>query len=142
MAVKLTADELGYITIFEQTTGAIVKDCIIKLKENKIIFVVKEGDMGLAIGKKGVNVQKATKTFGKKIEVIEYSDDSAKFVKNILHPLRIKDVSVLDRKNKKVAMVDVDDRDKIKALGRRGKNIQKIRDVIMRHSDITDVVIT
>ncbi len=142
MGIKLTATELGYISVFERITGALVKDCIIKDEENKIIFVVKEGDMGLAIGKKGVTVQKVSKTMGKKIEVVEYSNDPAKFVVNILRPLRIRAVSLSDRKNKKIALIDVDDRDKIKAIGRRGKNIQKIRDIIMRHSNIKDVVIT
>ncbi len=142
MAIKLTADEIGYITVYERMTGAMIKDCVINDEENKIIFVVKEGDMGLAIGKKGATVQKVSKTMGKKIEVIEHSDDPAKFVVNILRPLRIRDVSLSDRKNKKIALIEVDDRDKIKAIGRRGKNIQKIRDIIMRHSNIKDVVIT
>ncbi|MFQ5975582.1 MAG: NusA-like transcription termination signal-binding factor [Candidatus Hydrothermarchaeales archaeon] len=140
--IKLTADELGYITVFERTTGAITKDCIIEEDENKIIFVVKEGDMGLAIGRKGANVQKVGKTIGKRIEIIEHAEDPAKFVMNILRPLRIKEVSVSKRNDKKIALVDVDDRDKIKAIGKRGKNIQKIRELVERHCDINDVVIT
>ncbi|MFQ5887067.1 MAG: NusA-like transcription termination signal-binding factor [Candidatus Hydrothermarchaeales archaeon] len=142
MAVKLTADELGYITVFERMTGAVTKDCIIDEDENKIVFVVKEGDMGLAIGRKGVNVQRVGKTIGKRIEVIEHSEDPAKFVKNLLRPLRIKEVSVSDGEDRKIARVDVDVRDKIRAIGRRGKNVQKIRELAQRHCGINDVIIS
>ena len=103
MVVKLTADELGYMSVFEKITGATIKDCIIKEEENKIIFVVKEGNMGLAIGKKGITIQKVRKTIGKKVDVIEYSEDPAKFVVNILQPLRINKVSISNKKDKKIA---------------------------------------
>ncbi|MFQ6135948.1 MAG: NusA-like transcription termination signal-binding factor [Candidatus Hydrothermarchaeales archaeon] len=142
MVIKLRADELGYITIFEKMTGAITKDCIIDNDENKIVFVVKEGDMGLAIGRKGVNVQRVRKAIGRKVEVIEHSSDPARFVMNVLRPLRVKDVSFADKANKKIALVDMDDRDKIRAVGKRGKNIQKIRELVGRHCEICDVVIT
>ncbi|MGL6297993.1 MAG: NusA-like transcription termination signal-binding factor, partial [Methanobacteriaceae archaeon] len=51
MSVKLSATEIRYIALFEDITGAMVKDCIIDDDNGKIIFVVKNGDMGLAIGK-------------------------------------------------------------------------------------------
>jgi N utilization substance protein A len=50
--VKLTEDCMGLISQFERLTGAGSRDCIIDDRNNRIIFVVNPGEMGLAIGKK------------------------------------------------------------------------------------------
>ncbi len=132
--MKLSAEEIGYIALFEKITGATAKDCITDEEENKILFVVKKGDMGLAIGKKGANIQRARQAIGKKIEVIEYSEDPVEFVKNIFHPLRVSNVSISNN----VARVDLDDRDKV-AIGRR--NIQKAKMLAERHHNISSIII-
>ena len=59
MSIKLSANEIRYIALFESMTGAMVKDCIIDDEHGKVTFVVKNGDMGLAIGKGGSSVSKA-----------------------------------------------------------------------------------
>lgn len=132
--MKLSAEEIGYIALFEKITGAVTKDCVTDEEENKILFVVKKGDMGLAIGKKGANIQRVRQVIGKKIQVIEYSEDPAEFVKNIFHPLRVNNVSI----SNKVARVDLDDRDKI-ATGR--KNIQKAKMLAERHHNLSIVIV-
>ncbi len=132
--MKLSAEEIGYIALFEKITGAVIKDCVTDKEENKILFVVKKGDMGLAIGKKGANIQRVRQAIGKKIEVIEYSEDPAEFVRNIFHPLRLNNVSV----SNKVARVDMDDRDKM-AMGR--KNIKKAKMLAERHHNISIVMV-
>ena len=53
MSIKFSANEIRYIALFENMTGAMVKDCIIDDEHGKVTFVVKNGDMGLAIGKGG-----------------------------------------------------------------------------------------
>ena len=54
--IRLTSREMRYIALFESITGANVKDCIIDDELNRIIFVVKQGDIGAAIGKGGKNI--------------------------------------------------------------------------------------
>ena len=49
MSIKFSANEIRYIALFENMTGAMVKDCIIDDEHGKVTFVVKNGDMGLAI---------------------------------------------------------------------------------------------
>ncbi|MFH1774246.1 MAG: NusA-like transcription termination signal-binding factor [Methanobacteriota archaeon] len=132
--MKLSAEEIGYIALFEKITGAVTKDCVTDEEENKILFVVKKGDMGLAIGKKGANIQRVRQVIGKKIQVVEYSEDPAEFVKNIFHPFRVNNVSI----SNKVARVDLDDRDKI-AMGR--KNIQKAKMLAERHHNLSIVIV-
>jgi N utilization substance protein A len=138
MEVKLTADEMWYVTTFEDITGATVKDCIRSADE--IIFVVKKGDMGLAIGKKGVNINRARKKLGKKIEVIEHSDDPVEFVKRLFHSFRVEDGQI-DDGNDKVIRVSIDERDKKMAIGMKGKNLSKMKMLAKRCHGIEDIII-
>ncbi|MFQ5891888.1 MAG: NusA-like transcription termination signal-binding factor [Candidatus Methanofastidiosia archaeon] len=139
MGVKLGTDEIKYIGLFESMTGAIVKDCM--LNEGKITFVVKEGEMGLAIGRKGANILRIKEMIGKGIEIIEYSSDPLTFIKNILKPAQIKSIHISERGNKKVAVLDVLRKDRGLAIGRNGKNIEKVKYLLKRHHDIDDVTI-
>ena len=41
MSIKFTANEIRYIALFENMTGAMVKDCIIDDENGKVTFVVK-----------------------------------------------------------------------------------------------------
>ena len=65
MSIKFSANEIRYIALFENMTGAMVKDCIIDDEHGKVTFVVKNGDMGLAIGKKGSSVSKVQRAVDK-----------------------------------------------------------------------------
>lgn len=138
MGAKLTSEEMGYMTIFEDITKATVKDCI--KNKDEIIFVVKKGDIGLAIGKKGVSVNKVKKVLGKRIEIIEHSDDPVEFVKKLFHSFRVEDIQMSENGTKVVKMY-VDERDKNMAIGMRGKNLQKMKMLAKRYHDIEDIII-
>ena len=138
MDSKLTADEMWYVTTFEDVTGATVKDCI--KNSDEIIFVVKKGDMGLAIGKKGANINRARKKLGKKINIIEHSEDPVEFVKSLFQSLRVEE-GQMDNGNNKVIRVSIDERDKKTAIGARGKNLSKIKMLAKRCHSIEDVII-
>jgi len=64
MTVKLDTEGIRCIGVFESLTGAGVKDCI--MDNDRVIMVVKKGDMGLAIGKGGSNINKVKKLLKKK----------------------------------------------------------------------------
>ena len=55
---EVTFDEktIKYVALFQDLTRTTVVDCVDA--EDRLIFVVKEGDIGKAIGKKGENVAK------------------------------------------------------------------------------------
>ncbi|MCS7097668.1 MAG: NusA-like transcription termination signal-binding factor [Candidatus Methanomethyliaceae archaeon] len=140
--IKLTADEMRYIALFETLTGAVAKDCIYEPKENRIIFVIRPGDMGLAIGKNGVNIEKAKKFIGKNIELVEYAEDPENFVKNIVAPAKVRAVKITrDSSENKLMQVTVDPKDKGIAIGKNGRNVAKARLLMKRYFDIDNVII-
>ncbi|MHA2357731.1 MAG: NusA-like transcription termination signal-binding factor [Candidatus Heimdallarchaeaceae archaeon] len=140
-AVKLSQTEMQYITIFQGIVNVVIKDCIVDEEENKVVFVVSEGQAGLAIGKRGMNINRLKELISKDVEIIEHSSDPLKFIRNCFLPIVIREIVFLERKNGKTATVEVDNKDKGRAIGRSGKNINKVKNLVLRQFDIADVMI-
>ena len=141
--IKLTSREMRYIALFQSITGATVKDCIIDNDLNRIIFVVKEGSIGMAIGKKGKNIHTLEKMTGKKHEVIEHSDIPSQFIKNALKPAKVDEVRITERiDGKRIAVISVNPKDKGVAIGKNGRNAERIRFLAKRYFQIQNVSIT
>ncbi len=87
ISIKFDTDSIRCIGLFESQTGVTVKDCMIN--GNKITFVVKEGQAGMAIGKNGSNVKNLQDMLKKKVEIIEFNNDPLTFISNLLRPLNI-----------------------------------------------------
>lgn len=139
--IKLSTESIRYIALFEGLTGATAKDCIVDEENSRIIFVVKNGDMGLAIGRNGENINRVKRSIGKQVEVIEYSEDLEEFLKNIIRPVLVRNISVSYKDNKRIAYVEVLSKDKGLAIGRNGKNVEKAKILVQRHHGIDDVII-
>ena len=141
--IKLTSREMRYIALFQSITGATVKDCIVDSDLNRIIFVVKEGSIGMAIGKRGKNIHLLEKMTGKKHEVIEHSDNPTQFIKNALKPAKVDEVRITERMDgKTIAVISVSPRDKGVAIGKNGRNAERIRFLAKRYFQIQNVSIT
>lgn len=69
--VVLTTDLIQYIRLFEGVTGATAKDVVVDEKSSRVIFVIKAGDIGLAIGKKGSNVRRVEEVLRKEVEIVD-----------------------------------------------------------------------
>ena len=141
--IKFTSKEMRFISLFESITGANVKDCIVNEEQSRVIFVVKEGEIGMAIGRGGRNIHTLEKMTGKKHEIIEYSERPAQFIKNALKPAMVKEVRITERPNgKTMAVVTVNPRDKGVAIGKNGRNAERLRFLAKRYFQIENVSIT
>jgi len=141
--IRFTSREMRYIALFESITSATVKDCIVDDALNRIIFVIKEGDVGVAIGKRGKNIHLLEKMTGKKHEIIEHSENPTQFIKNALKPARVKEIRITQRPDgKTIAVVSVNPRDKGVAIGKNGRNAERIRFLAKRYFQIQNVSIT
>ncbi|MBS7655242.1 NusA-like transcription termination signal-binding factor [Candidatus Bathyarchaeota archaeon] len=139
--IRLTNEEMKYIALFENTTGATAKDCLLDEKNNRIIFVAKEGEAGLAIGKNGKKIEILKKLTGKPIEVVEYADKPEPLIKNALYPAKIKNTRKIEKNGKTTIIVEVDPKDKALAIGKNGKTIEKARMLVKRYFQIDRVMI-
>lgn len=138
--IRLTVDEMSYISLFESITGATAKDCVIAEDNSYIIFVVKQGEVGLAIGRNGVNIKRLKQYISKPIDIVEYSDKPKEFIKNTFAPARLTAIEILERADgKKIARVEVQPEDRGIAIGRNGRNIAKARILAKRHFGIEDI---
>lgn len=137
--VLLTEDCMRLISQFESLTGAGSRDCVIDERNERIIYVINPGEMGLAIGKKGASIKKASDVMGKRIEVVEYSEDPEQFIKNCFLPAQVVSVEFEESEEGPVAHVEVREEDRGIAIGKEGKNIFKAKRLSQRQHDIADV---
>jgi N utilization substance protein A len=140
--IKLTSDELRLMSLFQSITSATARDCIVDEKMDRVIFVVNKGQLGLAIGKGGMTIKQLQNVIAKKIELVEFSDDPAEFIRNMLNADMVNEVKLSDRSDgSKQAVVVVDQKKKGAVVGREGRNAEKARLLAKRYFQITNVLI-
>ena len=96
-----------------------LRTCVItkeSLPKSELLRVVRtpEGD---------VQVDETGKLNGEKIDVVEYSNDSARFIENALSPAKNLTV-VLGGEKENEALVIVDDENLSLAIGKKGQNVR------------------
>ena len=131
------------MSLFQNVTKVTAHDCLDDEKQNKIIFVVNEGKMGLAIGKGGSNIKSLQNILKRNVELVEHFDDPIKFLKNILNSKLVNEVK-LDTKQdgSSQATVIVDQGNKGLVVGREGRNAERARLFAKRYFDISNVQIS
>ncbi|MFA4983355.1 MAG: NusA-like transcription termination signal-binding factor [Candidatus Micrarchaeia archaeon] len=128
--VELSNDEMKCIAAFEAATGAIVHDCLIT--DDAVSFIVKQGDLGRAIGKQGSNITKVRQMFARQVLVFEDSDNLEQFVRNLFGQIAVKNINIHEKMDSKTAFVSVDENDRGSAIGRGGNRIKTGRALLMR----------
>jgi len=141
MGVVLNEETIAFIAQFERLTGAGSRDVIDDDEDDRLIFIVNPGEMGYAIGKKGANIKKASESFGKKIEAVEYSDDPAQFIRNCFHPAQVTEVQFSDYHGEQIAHVVIKDEDRGRAIGKAGKNLIRSKMLALREHDIQNIIL-
>ena len=118
--------ERRYIEELRILTKSTALDCIIDDRFDRIIYIVKQGDMGLAIGKKGENIKRLQNVLGKRVEMVEYSEDRDEFVTNIFKPAEVDRVEQ-DATTGQLNVYVTRKSDLGIAIGKGGCNIEKAR---------------
>ncbi len=140
--IKLSTDQMRLMSLFQNVTGATARDCVEDEKQDRVIFVVNSGKMGLAIGKGGSHIKNLQNIVKRNVELVEYNDDPAKFLTNILNSKLISEVKINKRPDGTTqAIVLVDPRKKGIVVGREGRNAEKARLLARRYFGITSVLI-
>ena len=130
--MKLTQDEIFYISKFDALTKVMAKDCIVA--ENVIAFVVKPDDIGRAIGKNGKNARLLAKQFGKRVEIFALQDTPEEFIKSAFPDIKFS--SVEKKGNTVIIKLDSPERRKFMEYIARFKRIKKFAE---RNYNIEDI---
>lgn len=148
--IKIDRESMELISLFNNISGAIIKDCLVfKSPENSsevIIFLVKKQDVGKAIGKAGEHVKDLMAKLQKKIDVIPFSSDLDEFIQFILNTtknsIKVQSIEVKESKiGKKTIIISVRPQDRGKAIGKDGSMIKKIKELVLRHFEVNNVII-
>jgi len=150
MRVTLTDDARRRIALFAEVTGATAKDCLAyEPDENeeagrnghdrrRLVFLVKAGEMGTAIGPDGRTVREVEKKLGADVALVEDADTAEAFVASALAPAAVYNVTISEN-DSTIAYAEVDPADTGVAIGKNGRNIEAARRLAERHFDIDDV---
>ena len=131
--MKLGMEELEYMNVIEKMTKARVKDCV--LNEGELIIIIEEGNMGLAIGRKGENAERVREAIGKKVSFIEFSENQEKFIRKLFAPATLESVEI-DGDTARVVV-----RDTKRVVGKAGKRKERAETILQRHFGIKNVII-
>lgn len=143
--VVLTEQQVRYLQLFQTMLGVPAIDVVEDPEANRLIFVVSPGNLGVAVGRDGSKLKAMRRMLWrdlkKDIEVVEYSDDPVRFIKNLLSPARVSSVRIVKRGRAKVAIVKVPEEDKSVAIGSGGRRIKRARILAKRWMGIDNVKI-
>jgi len=129
MERSLGFKERRYIEELRILTKSTAVDCVIDDRFERIIYIIKPGDMGFAIGKGGDNIKKLSRVLGKRIEMVEYNESRSEFIANMFKPAEIS--AVMDSTNP--IQISVKSRSELGlAIGKGGANIEKVRILVRR----------
>lgn len=148
--IKIDREAMELISLFNNISGAIIKDCMMfknqEYNSEVIIFLVKEEDVGKAIGKAGEHVKDLKAKLNKKVDVIAFSENLDRFIQNILQTTKnsivVQNIEIKESRNlKKTVIITVRPQDRGKAIGKEGSMIRKIKELVLRYFDVDNVII-
>ena len=132
--MKLNLELIQYINLFEKITRVNVKNCF--FHKDNLVFIVSNGQISRAIGKKGFNIKKISRMINKKIKIAEYNDDPVKFINSYVSPI---DVDHIELKDKTINIKAKNSKDKGLLIGRNGRNLENIKNLINYYFKIEKV---
>ena len=118
--------ERRYIEELRIITKSTAIDCIIDDSFDRVIYVIRRGYMGIAIGKNGENIRKMQKVLGKRVEMVEEAETLQEFVEHIFRPVEISSLQPATEDSPMNIFVPHKS-DLGIAIGRGGANVEKAR---------------
>jgi len=131
--MRLTQEEIFYMTKFDSFIGAMAKDCVID--GNVVAFLLKPSDIGKAIGRNGSKVKMLAKHFGKKIEIFALHEKVEEFIRGAFPDITFNSIEIkgktiiakLDSNERRKFMEYMGRFKRIKRFLGRNYNIEEIR---------------
>jgi len=130
--MKLEREEIFFMNVFDSETGVGAKDVLIEQKN--ATFLVKDEDMGKAIGPKGSKIKKLTEKFGRRIELLAFTESIEEFFKKAFPNAKFSEVKI-NGKRVELRLDSMHKREitgnskfkRIKKIAERNYNIENIK---------------
>ncbi len=133
--MELNSEDLSYFSTFEKITGVMPVDYL--NTESMLLFLVSQTELGKAIGKKGMNIERLKPIFRKKVIVIADSKDLETFVKQFFNNINILSVEVNNIMGEQAVILTVEDKDRGIAIGKDGERIKAAKELLKRKFNAT-----
>ncbi len=132
---KYDNQTLKTMSLFENITRTRLKDCFID-DNDLLTFIVEQGQLGKAVGKKAANVKKLEKLLNRKIKILEFNPDVIRFVKNLIYPLKAKDIA---KEEDEIIITGPDTKTKGLLIGKNAKNLRNTEKIVKKYFDIKEI---
>lgn len=137
MQIKFDTEIIKMMNLFEVVANVQVRDCLI---DNDVVYVVVgEGEIRKAIGKNGSVVRSVERLIKKQVKIFEFSRDPLVFVKNLVPDAR--EIRLKTEADRVVAEIRVDKSSKPMVIGREGRKIKIVKELLKRNHGISDLVV-
>jgi len=137
--IMISNEDIQYIKMASKITKTDILDCMIV--DDKVVLIVRKGQLGLAIGYKAKNLEKLRDLFKKNIKFVEFDENKEKFILNLCKPYQVNKIEFEGEGDLTVVKLEVKISDKSKIIGKGVRNIDLIRKLAQRHHSIKDVQI-
>ena len=135
--IKYDINVMKFISLFESLTGANLKDCF--LKDNIVYFIAQEDQIGLALGRKGSNIRRLEQVLNRKIKILEFNPQLEKFIKNIIFPLKVEEISVSEGDSRIVTLMVGDTKTRGLLIGKSARNLRNYESLAKRYFKIDEI---
>lgn len=142
--LELSMESIGLINEAEKRLRARIVDAVDE--GDRIVFITAKGHLGQALGKEAKNLEMMRQLLKKDVKFVEWDEDKQIFVRNLFKPFDVASIRMEagpkadDPEDIRIrAIVEVEAKDKGKAIGKGGRNISSIRHIAKRHHDIDEV---
>ena len=100
-----------------------------------LTFIVQEGEMGKALGKKKIHVLKLEKMLNRKIKIVEFNSDVVRFVRNCIYPSKA-DAKMED---KTITLTSPDTKTRGYLIGRNASALRNLEGIVKRYFEIDEI---
>ncbi len=136
--MRLRGEEIFYLNALNSVSGANARDCVVQGKV--ITFLMKGKELGRAIGKNATAVKKLRQLLKLNVELLEYPDNPAEFIKKALYNVKVKEVKFSLKNGKKVAKVVLEPGERRKILSGMSR-LKRIKALAQRNYNVEDIKI-
>jgi len=131
--MRLNLQSIQQINLFENITGAKVKDCI---NDEGLTFIIEEGNIKRALGRDNANIKRLESLLKKNIKLIAYSKDVIKFVTNLIYPIKPDNIDLKDD----IIYITINDAKlKGRVYGRGRERLKKLELIIKKYFNIKEI---